>query len=66
MTPTDEHVALCVDDIQNTRWCYASGKIVGEAMVVAAQKEFETLTQQYGTQCIYGPDKRIIFPSGVY
>lgn len=56
--PTDEQVALCIDDIQNTRWCYASGKIVGEAMVVAAQKEFETPYQIIRYHNVYGPGQK--------
>ncbi len=56
--PTDETVPLCIDDIQNTRWSYASGKIVGEAMMVAACKEFDTPYQIIRYHNVYGPGQK--------
>ena len=56
--PTPETVPLVIDDIQNTRWSYASGKIVGEAMVVAAQKEFNTPYQIIRYHNVYGPGQK--------
>ncbi len=56
--PTLETVPLVIDDIQNTRWSYASGKIVGEAMVVAAEKEFNTPYQIIRYHNVYGPGQK--------
>ena len=56
--PTKEDVPLCIDDIQNPRWSYASGKIVGEAMVVAANKEFDTPYQIVRYHNVYGPGQK--------
>ena len=56
--PTKEDVPLCIDDIQNPRWSYASGKIVGEAMMVAANIEFDTPYQIIRYHNVYGPGQK--------
>lgn len=51
--PTPEDVPLCVDDIKNPRWSYATAKIAAESMILGSIKEF-------------GLDALIVRPNGIY
>lgn len=56
--PTNENVPLVVSDITNPRWSYGSSKIMGEAMLVAANKEFGTPYKIIRYNNVYGPGQR--------
>jgi UDP-glucose 4-epimerase len=53
--PTPEEIPLVVEDILNTRWSYASGKILSEAAVIAAASQFNTKFVIARIHNVYGP-----------
>ncbi len=53
--PTNENVALCIEDITNPRWSYASSKIVGEIACYQYAKKFNFNTTIVRYHNIYGP-----------
>lgn len=53
--PTPEAVALTIEDIQNPRWCYASGKIAMESAVISNSIENNSTYTIIRFHNIYGP-----------
>jgi len=53
--PTPEAVALTIEDIQNPRWCYASGKIAMESAVISNSIENNSTYTIMRFHNIYGP-----------
>jgi len=53
--PTPEVVALTIEDIQNPRWCYASGKIAMESAVISNSIENNSTYAIIRFHNIYGP-----------
>lgn len=53
--PTPEDVPLVVEDIKNTRWSYASAKILSEAAVIAAETQFGAKFVIARIHNVYGP-----------
>ena len=53
--PTPESVALTIEDIQNPRWCYASGKIAMESAVIGNSIENNSTYTIIRFHNIYGP-----------
>jgi UDP-glucose 4-epimerase/UDP-glucuronate decarboxylase len=53
--PTDENVPLCITDITNPRWTYASSKILGEICFYHYGKEFGFPTTIIRYHNVYGP-----------
>ncbi len=53
--PTSENVVLCIEDVNNPRWSYASSKILGEIACLHYAKKcsFNTTIVRYHN--IYGP-----------
>lgn len=52
--PTPEDVPLVIDDISNTRWSYASSKILGESMLFSANKQYGTPFKIIRYHNVYG------------
>ena len=53
--PTDASTPLIIDDIRNPRWSYAASKIMGEAAVIAAHKQFGMPYLIIRYHNVYGP-----------
>lgn len=53
--PTPENIALCIEDINNPRWSYASSKILGEIACLHYAKKYNFNTTIIRYHNIYGP-----------
>lgn len=61
--PTSENTIVGIDDIKNSRWSYASGKICAESAVIGAGKQFGIPWTIGRYHNVYGPrmgDKHFI------
>jgi nucleoside-diphosphate-sugar epimerase len=53
--PTPENVPLCIEDIENPRWTYASSKILGEIACLQYAKKYNFNTTIVRFHNVYGP-----------
>ena len=53
--PTPEDIPLCIEDVYNPRWTYASSKILGEIACLQCSKKFKFDTTIVRYHNIYGP-----------
>ncbi|KKL07152.1 hypothetical protein LCGC14_2588880, partial [marine sediment metagenome] len=53
--PTPEDIPLCVEDIYNPRWTYASSKILGEIACIQYSKQYNFNTTIVRYHNVYGP-----------
>lgn len=61
--PTSEEVPLCIDDVMNPRWSYATSKIHGEVLTVNGCRQFGIPFTIIRYHNVYGPrmgDKHVI------
>jgi nucleoside-diphosphate-sugar epimerase len=53
--PTPEEIPLCIEDVYNPRWTYASSKILGELACLHCSKKYNFNTTIVRYHNIYGP-----------
>ena len=53
--PTPEDIPLCIEDIYNPRWTYASSKILGEIACIQYSKQYNFNTTIVRYHNVYGP-----------
>jgi nucleoside-diphosphate-sugar epimerase len=59
LIPTDESVKPSIGDIHNTRWSYATAKLLGEVALNSASKQFGTRGVVIRYHNVYGPNMGI-------
>ena len=53
--PTPEHVPLCITDVFNPRWTYASSKIIGEQAFLYYAEKYNLRSRIIRYHNVYGP-----------